>query len=105
MLGELSACATLPRHTNGNLFRYLSGISGDWHPTRVTASGSTGTATSLGSVAGTEDTISLLVDWESGADSSKRGTAVYTASWTAPNGCEWRGHLSVSARIWCQPVS
>lgn len=71
---------------NQVLIRYLSGIPGDWRPTRVTASGSTGTATSLGCVAGTEDTITLLVDWESGQDTSKRGTAVYTASWTAPNG-------------------
>lgn len=65
---------------------YLSGLPGDWRPTRVTASGSSGTATSLGCVDGTEDTISLLVDWEAGQDSKRRGTAVYTASWTAPNG-------------------
>jgi D-galacturonate reductase len=64
------------------------GIEGKWAPTRVTASGSTGTATSepYNCVAGTEDTISLLVDWESSENPTKRGTAVYTASWTAPMG-------------------
>ncbi|ORY74032.1 D-galacturonic acid reductase [Leucosporidium creatinivorum] len=65
---------------------YLEGIAGNWRPTRVTASASTGTATSLGIADGCEDSISLLVDWESADDLSKRGTAVYTASWTAPVG-------------------
>lgn len=37
-------------------------------------------------VPGTEDTISLLVEWQSADDPSKKGTAVYTASWTAPVG-------------------
>jgi D-galacturonate reductase len=32
----------------------------------------------------TEDTITLLVDWVKVDDESKRGTAVYTASWAAP---------------------
>lgn len=32
-------------------------------PVKVTASGSTGTAEDLGCVPGTEDTISLLVEW------------------------------------------
>jgi hypothetical protein len=80
--------------------RYLSGIAGNWIPIRVTASGSTGTATDLGCVSGTEDTISLLVDWESGDDPSKRGMAVYTASWTAPNGGEFAsGLLSIPAEL------
>lgn len=67
---------------------YLEGVEGHYRPTRVTASGSTGIATSapFNCVAGTEDTISLLVDWESEDDPTKRGTAVYTASWTAPLG-------------------
>lgn len=65
---------------------YLEGIPGNWRPTRVTASASTGTATSLGIADGCEDSISLLVDWESADDANKRGTAVYTASWTAPIG-------------------
>lgn len=68
--------------------RYLEGIAGSYRPTRVTASGSGGIATSppYNCVAGTEDSISLLVDWESADDAAQRGTAVYTASWTAPLG-------------------
>lgn len=56
----------------------------DWRPFKVTASGSRGTATDLGCAEGTEDTITLLVDWVKNDDPSKIGTAVYTASWTAP---------------------
>ena len=52
-----------------------------WEPVKVTASGSKGIATDLGCVDGTEDTITLLVDWKNGA---KIATGVYTASWTAP---------------------
>jgi len=65
-----------------------------WAPTRVTASASRGIAEALGCAPGTEDTITLLVDWakkgkdhNSGSDGKKpelRGTAVYTSSWTAP---------------------
>ena len=51
---------------------------------RVVANGSKGIAESLGCVQGTEDTISLLVNWEKKDDPSKGGTGVYTASWTAP---------------------
>lgn len=67
---------------------YLQGLAQDYVPTRVTASGSTGIATAApyNCIAGTEDTISLLVDWASSTDPSDRGTAVYTASWTAPIG-------------------
>jgi hypothetical protein len=32
----------------------------------------------------TEDTITLLVDWQNLSDPNQRGTAVYTASWAAP---------------------
>ena len=55
-----------------------------YRPVRVTANGSRGTAESLGCVKGTEDTISLLVNWEKKDDPSKQATGVYTASWTAP---------------------
>lgn len=68
-------------------------VSRDWDPVRVTASGSVGIAQSLGCETGTEDTITLLVDWvrkprlgDSGAAGQvgERWTGVYTASWTAP---------------------
>ncbi|EME48792.1 hypothetical protein DOTSEDRAFT_84334 [Dothistroma septosporum NZE10] len=55
-----------------------------YRPIRVTGSASTGTATDLGCVAETEDTITLLVDWEKKDGSGRRATGVYTASWTAP---------------------
>ncbi|KAK4226410.1 NAD binding Rossmann fold oxidoreductase [Podospora fimiseda] len=56
-------------------------------PVKVSASASTGTAVSLGCHPSTEDTISLLVHWEkvdSDTGEKKHATAVYTASWTAP---------------------
>jgi len=55
-------------------------------PTRVVASAATGIATSepYNCVPQTEDTITLLVDWQSLTSSKHRGTAVYSASWTAP---------------------
>ncbi|KAH9486766.1 putative oxidoreductase YdgJ [Psilocybe cubensis] len=55
-------------------------------PTRVVASAATGIATSepYNCVPQTEDTITLLVDWQSVKSKTHRGTAVYTASWTAP---------------------
>ncbi|KAK0510222.1 hypothetical protein JMJ35_007616 [Cladonia borealis] len=56
----------------------------EYKPVKVTASGSRGTAEDLGCVPGTEDTISLLVEWEKRHESRRRATAVYTASWTAP---------------------
>ncbi|KAL1297091.1 hypothetical protein AAFC00_004674 [Neodothiora populina] len=55
-----------------------------WKPTKVTASASTGIATDLGCVKETEDTITLLVDWEKQDGSGRRATGVYTSSWTAP---------------------
>lgn len=50
------------------------------------ASAATGIATSepYNCVPQTEDTITLLVDWQSLSSSKHKGTAVYTASWTAP---------------------
>jgi D-galacturonate reductase len=55
-------------------------------PTRVVASAATGIATSepYNCVPQTEDTITLLVDWQSVKSSKHKGIAVYTASWTAP---------------------
>jgi len=55
-------------------------------PTRVVASAATGIATSepYSCVPETEDTITLLVDWQSLTSPKHKGTAVYTASWTAP---------------------
>jgi len=55
-------------------------------PTRVVASAASGIATSepYNCDQGTEDTITLLVDWQSVKSPRHKGTAVYTASWTAP---------------------
>jgi len=55
-------------------------------PTRVVASASTGIATSepYNCVPETEDTITLMVDWQSIKSPKHKGTGVYTASWTAP---------------------
>lgn len=52
----------------------------------MVASAATGIATSepYNCVPQTEDTITLLVDWQSVRSPKHRGTAVYTASWTAP---------------------
>ncbi|SPO19821.1 probable NAD binding Rossmann fold oxidoreductase [Ustilago trichophora] len=61
-------------------------------PTRVTASASAGIATSKGCVQSTEDTITLLVDFSilnpttQTVETGKRATAVFTASWSAPQG-------------------
>lgn len=61
-------------------------MQGNAVPTRVMASAATGIATSepFNCVPQTEDTITLLVDWQSLKSSKHRSTAVYTASWTAP---------------------
>jgi len=62
-------------------------VGRDWMPVRVTASASAGIATDLGCVAGTEDTITLLVDFrrrDAPDDAARRATGVFTASWTAP---------------------
>jgi hypothetical protein len=82
-----------PHHRNGSY--YLSSHHIDiccWIlqdkaiPTRVVASAATGIATSepYNCVPETEDTITLLVDWQSVTSPKHKGTAVYTASWTAP---------------------
>ena len=57
----------------------------DYKPVKVTASGSKGTAEDLSCVPGTEDTISLLVEWVKRDEPRRRATGVYTASWTAPH--------------------
>lgn len=56
------------------------------YPTRVVASAATGIATGepYNCVPQTEDTITLLVDWQSVKSPRHKGTGVYTASWTAP---------------------
>ncbi|KEY73305.1 hypothetical protein S7711_01424 [Stachybotrys chartarum IBT 7711] len=54
-------------------------------PVKVDATASKGVATSLGCVEETEDTISLLTTWVKDGDASKKGIAVFTSSWTAPN--------------------
>ncbi|KAF9786019.1 D-galacturonic acid reductase [Thelephora terrestris] len=61
-------------------------LQGKAVPTRVVASAATGIATGepYNCVPQTEDTITLLVDWQSLTSPTHRGTAVYTASWTAP---------------------
>lgn len=61
-------------------------LQGKAVPTRVMASAATGIATGdpYNCVENTEDTITLLVDWQSLSSSRHKGTAVYTASWTAP---------------------
>ncbi|KIY01431.1 uncharacterized protein Z520_02983 [Fonsecaea multimorphosa CBS 102226] len=55
-----------------------------WRPSTVRASASLGIAESVGCAKGTEDTITLLVDWTQPGDDNKRATGIYTASWTAP---------------------
>lgn len=61
-------------------------------PTRVTASASHGIATAKGCIPGTEDTITLLVDFAilnpttNTPQEGKHATAVFTASWSAPQG-------------------
>ena len=54
-----------------------------WRPASVRASASVGISEEVGCVKGTEDTITLLVDWVRSSD-DKRATGIYTASWTAP---------------------
>ena len=55
-----------------------------YYPVKVSASASKGVAVGLGCNEATEDTISLLVQWEKTGEPGKRATGVYTASWTAP---------------------
>ena len=52
-----------------------------WVPRVVRASASKGIAEGLGCIEGTEDTITLMVDWQR---EGKKATGIYTASWTAP---------------------
>lgn len=56
-------------------------MEGIARPLSVVASASTGVAQKKGIE--TEDSITLLVDWEH-LDSGNRGTAVYTSAWSAP---------------------
>lgn len=61
-------------------------VEGLYKPVKVTASASTGIATQepYNCAPQTEDTITLLTEWESLKQPGRKGTAVYTASWTAP---------------------
>lgn len=68
-------------------------VKGRALPVKVTASASRGIAEGKGCVKGTEDTITLLVDFAilspsspEKVDKGKRATAIFTASWTAPQG-------------------
>ena len=79
----------------------------NYKPFKVTASGSKGTAETLGCKVGTEDTITLLVEWEKRGEPGKRATGVYTASWTAPqragvhsNQCFHCESIFMMLRIW-----
>jgi len=95
ILGTASRLYTSPNELNNVVSYYLSSHHIDiccWIlqdiavPTRVVASAATGIATSApyNCVPETEDTITLLVDWQSIKSKTHKGTAVYTASWTAP---------------------
>lgn len=55
-----------------------------WVPVKVTGMASTGDAVALGCAKGTEDTITLSVEWRKNSD-GRAAIGVYTASWTAPN--------------------
>lgn len=80
--------------TGSDISYYLNSHHVDFHcwamegkarPVSVTASASTGVATAApyNCPPGTEDSITLLTQWAS-TTSASTGTAVYTASWTAP---------------------
>ena len=70
-------------------------------PVKVTASGSKGTAEKSGCVEGTEDTISLLVEWEKRLEPTAKATGVYTASWTAPQ----RAGVHSNQYFHCEQIS
>lgn len=78
-------------------------------PTRVVASAATGIATSepYNCVPQTEDTITLMVDWQSIKSPNHRGTGVYTASWTAPlkSGVHSAQHWYYMGEKVCKAVS
>lgn len=82
-------------------------LQGKAVPTRVTASAAAGIATGepYNCVPQTEDTITLLVDWQSLTSPRHRGTAVYTASWTAPqnSGVHTAQHFYYMAEKVCIP--
>jgi len=58
-------------------------VQGMARPVRVVAMASTGVAHNAPYEIGTEDTITLTVQWEN-IESGNLGTAIYTASWVAP---------------------
>jgi D-galacturonate reductase len=57
-----------------------------WTPSTIRASASLGIATSAphNCAKGTEDTITLLVDWTHPSKPASSATSIHTASWTAP---------------------
>jgi D-galacturonate reductase len=61
----------------------MVGGEGAWAPEKVTATASVGVAEELGCQKGTEDTITLMVEWGRKGE-ERKATGVYTASWTAP---------------------
>ena len=71
-------------YLNSHYVDFYESMVPEYKPVRVTASGSKGIAEDLGCLAGTQDTITLLVVWRKRDDPSKVATGVYTASWTAP---------------------
>jgi D-galacturonate reductase len=73
----------------------------DYTPTKVTGTASKGTAVDLGCVPETEDTITLLVEWRKKTDPSRVATAVYTASWTAPQ----KGGVHSNQYFHCESIS
>ncbi len=72
----------------------------DYKPVKVTANASKGTAEDVGCVAGTEDTITLLVEWVRRDDPGRTATGVYTASWTAPQ----RAGVHSNQYFHCKPT-
>lgn len=77
-----AASSDISYYLNSHHIDVCESMVPDYRPVRVTASASTGIASDLDCE--TEDTITLLVDWEKKTDQSRRATGVYTASWTAP---------------------
>ncbi|KAF7506506.1 hypothetical protein GJ744_011652 [Endocarpon pusillum] len=68
-----------------------------WVPRVVRASASEGIAEGLGCMKGTEDTITLMVEWQR---EGKRATGIYTASWTAPRFAGVHSNQSFHWQTW-----
>ncbi|KAL9656364.1 hypothetical protein ABK040_005130 [Willaertia magna] len=59
-----------------------------WRPVHVFANASYGVANSEPYCIDTEDSISLMVQWEDLNNNERKGTAIYVSSWVAPNSSE-----------------